>query len=82
MKDEELYFWNGPRSETQAPPRTGPEPWGETKVVGAPDQRRCLRPRQRLRRVSLGRDLPDMLQPPSVVLAPHAMVKKVDAPRR
>ena len=35
MKDDELYFWNGPLPETQAPATT-PEPWAETKVVGKP----------------------------------------------
>ena len=36
MEDKELYFWNGPLPETQAPASPTPEPWGETKVVGKP----------------------------------------------
>jgi xanthine dehydrogenase YagR molybdenum-binding subunit len=36
VEDKELYFWNGPLPETQAPAAPAPEPWGETKVVGKP----------------------------------------------
>ncbi len=82
MKDEELYFWNGPLPETQAPaPAAAPEPWGETKVVGKPITRIDA-----YDRVSGSAQypsdviLPDMLHA-AILSCPHAhaMVKKVDA---
>jgi len=81
MKDEELYFWNGPLPETQAPaPAPAPEPWGETKVVGKPVTRIDA-----YDRVSGSAQypsdviLPDMLHA-AILSCPHAhaMVKKVD----
>jgi len=81
MKDEELYFWNGPLPETQAPaPAPAPEPWGETKVVGKPVTRVDA-----YDRVSGSAQypsdviLPDMLHA-AVLSCPHAhaLVKKVD----
>jgi xanthine dehydrogenase YagR molybdenum-binding subunit len=35
MDPKDLYFWDGPLPETQAPATT-PEPWADTKVVGKP----------------------------------------------
>jgi xanthine dehydrogenase YagR molybdenum-binding subunit len=81
MKDEELYFWNGPLPETQAPaPAPAPEPWGETKVVGKPVTRVDA-----YDRVSGSATypsdvmLPDMLHA-AILSCPHAhaLVKTVD----
>lgn len=35
MEPNDLYYWEGPLPETQAP-ASAPEAWGETKVVGKP----------------------------------------------
>ncbi|MCX6551806.1 MAG: xanthine dehydrogenase family protein molybdopterin-binding subunit [Acidobacteria bacterium] len=79
MKPEDLYFWDGPLPETQAPTST-PEPWTETKVVGKPVTRvdaydrvsgSAIYPSDVI--------LPDMLHA-AILSCPHAhaMVKKVD----
>src|SRR5512139_1975760 len=82
MKDDALYFWNGPLPETQAPANApAPEPWAETKVVGKPVTRIDA-----YDRVSGSAQypsdviLPDMLHA-AILSCPHAhaMVKKVDA---
>jgi xanthine dehydrogenase YagR molybdenum-binding subunit len=81
MKDDELYFWNGPLPETQAPaPAPAPDAWGETKVVGKPLVRIDA-----YDRVSGSATypsdviLPDMLHA-AILSCPHAhaLVKKVD----
>ncbi len=81
MKDEELYFWNGPLPETQAPaPGPAPEPWGETKVVGKPLTRIDAYDRVSGSAVYPSDViLPDMLHA-AILSCPHAhaMVKKVD----
>lgn len=81
MKDDALYFWNGPLPETQAPAGApAPEPWSETKVVGKP-----LTRIDAYDRVSGSAQypsdviLPDMLHA-AILSCPHAhaMVRKVD----
>ena len=80
MKPGDLYFWDGPLPETQAPAAT-PEPWpADTAVVGKPVVRvdaydrvsgSAIYPSDVI--------LPDMLHA-AVLWCPHAhaMVKSVD----
>ncbi len=81
MEDKELYFWNGPLPETQAPSSAPPaEPWGETTVVGKPVVR--IDAYDRVSGSAIYPSdviLPDMLHA-AVLVCPHAhaMVKKVD----
>jgi xanthine dehydrogenase YagR molybdenum-binding subunit len=81
MEDKELYFWNGPLPETQAPGNApSPEPWGETKVVGKPVVR--IDAYDRVSGSAIYPSdvtLPDMLHA-AVLTCPHAhaLVKSVD----
>jgi xanthine dehydrogenase YagR molybdenum-binding subunit len=80
VEDKELYFWNGPLPETQAPASPTPEPWGETKVVGKPIVR--IDAYDRVSGSAIYPSdviLPDMLHA-AVLSCPHAhaLVKKVD----
>jgi xanthine dehydrogenase YagR molybdenum-binding subunit len=80
MEDKELYFWNGPLPETQAPTSPTPEPWGETKVVGKPIPRIDAYDRVSGSAVYPSDVmLPDMIHA-AVLSCPHAhaLVKKVD----
>ncbi len=81
MKDDELYFWNGPLPETQAPaPGPAPEPWGETKVVGKPLTRIDAYDRVSGSAVYPSDViLPDMLHA-AILSCPHAhaLIKSVD----
>jgi xanthine dehydrogenase YagR molybdenum-binding subunit len=81
MEDKELYFWNGPLPETQAPASApAAEPWGETTVVGKPVVR--IDAYDRVSGSAIYPSdviLPDMLHA-AVLTCPHAhaMVKSVD----
>jgi len=80
VEDKELYFWDGPLPETQAPASPTPEPWGETKVVGKPIVR--IDAYDRVSGSAIYPSdviLPDMLHA-AVLSCPHAhaLVKKVD----
>jgi CO/xanthine dehydrogenase Mo-binding subunit len=80
MRDDELYFWEGPLPETQAPAAPAPEPWGETKIVGKPVVR--IDAYDRVSGSAIYPSdvmLPDMLHA-AVLSSPHAhaLVKKVD----
>ncbi len=80
MKPDDLYFWDGPLPETQAPAATPPEPWGETTVVGKPIVRVDAYDRVSGSAVYPSDVvLPDMLHA-AILGCPHAhaMVKKVD----
>ena len=79
MKLDDMYYWEGPLPETQAPATT-PEPWGETKVVGKPIVR--VDAYDRVSGTAIYPSdvtLPDMLHA-AILTCPHAhaMVKKVD----
>jgi xanthine dehydrogenase YagR molybdenum-binding subunit len=79
MEPDEIYYWDGPLPETQAPTTT-PEPWAETKVVGKPIMRVDAYDRVSGSAVYPSDViLPDMLH--AVILScphAHAMVKRVD----
>jgi xanthine dehydrogenase YagR molybdenum-binding subunit len=79
MHPDEIYYWEGPLPETQAP-AAAPEPWAETRVVGKPLPRvdaydrvsgSAIYPSDVI--------LPDMLHA-AILWCPHAhaMVKSVD----
>ena len=80
MKPDDVYYWDGPLPETQAP-ATPPEPWTETRVVGQPIVRVDAYDRVSGSAVYPSDViLPDMLHA-AILSCPHAhaMVKKVDA---
>lgn len=79
MASDEMYYWDGPPPETQAPSTT-PEPWGETKVVGKPLKRVDAYDRVSGSAVYPSDViLPDMLHA-AILACPHAhaMVRRVD----
>src|SRR5512134_3524504 len=79
MHPDEMYYWDGPPPETQAPSTT-PEPWSETKVVGKPIVRVDAYDRVSGSAVFPSDViLPDMLHV-AILSCPHAhaMVKRID----
>ena len=79
MEPDEVYYWEGPLPETQAPAAT-PAPWGDTTVVGKPIVRVDAYDRVSGSAVYPSDIvLPDMLHA-AIVSCPHAhaMVKRVE----
>jgi len=79
MELDDIYYWDGPLPETQAPATT-PEPWTETKIVGKPIMR--VDAFDRVSGTAIYPSdvvLPDMLHA-AILSCPHAhaIAKKVD----